>query len=106
MRTDASKEALIALGGIVQIREEEAPSAGAEMTYEIELEDGADSQVFLAKAVEARLSISRFEEAGATLHDIFVSLAGDEVGDGVSSGKKAATHDETPTRERTHEDAA
>ncbi|GJL94877.1 MAG: ABC transporter ATP-binding protein [Hyphococcus sp.] len=88
VRTNASREALIALGGIAHIREEEAPSAGAEMTYEIELEEGADPQVFLAKAVAARIVISRFEQAGATLHDIFVSLAGDG-GEAVSDSKRA-----------------
>ena len=78
VRTPASAEALTALGGVLRIRVEEAGPAGGETTYEIELEDGADPQVFLQRAVAAGIAISRFEQAGATLHDIFVALAGDE----------------------------
>ncbi|NOX81548.1 MAG: ATP-binding cassette domain-containing protein [Alphaproteobacteria bacterium] len=78
VRTTASAQALRALGAVLDIRVEEAGREGEETTYEIELEDGADPQEFLKKAIAAGIAITRFEQAGATLHDIFVALAGDE----------------------------
>jgi len=78
VRTTAPAETLTALGGVLRIRVEEAGRAGEETTYEVELEDSADPQEFLKKAVAAGIPVSRFEQAGATLHDIFVTLAGDE----------------------------
>jgi ABC-2 type transport system ATP-binding protein len=78
VRTTASAQALRALGAVLDIRVEEAGRDGEETTYEIELEDGADPQEFLKKAIAAGIAISRFEQAGATLHDIFVALADDE----------------------------
>ncbi len=76
IRTTAPMESLTALGGIDHIRIEE--ESDEETTYEIELEDGADPQAFLERAVAAGVVITRFEQAGATLHDIFVALAGDD----------------------------
>lgn len=76
VRTTASQEALTALGGVMHIRIEE--ESGGETTFEIELAEDADPQDFLQRAVAAGVPISRFEQAGATLHDIFVALAGDE----------------------------
>ncbi len=87
VRTSAPAEALTALGGVVHIRIEDA---GAETTYEIELEDGADPQLFLQKAVAAGIPISRFEQAGATLHDIFVALAGDQAPEKTAPRREAA----------------
>ncbi len=78
MRTTAPAEALTTLGGVLRIRVEEAGTAGEETTYEIELEEQADPQEFLKNAVAAGIPISRFEQAGATLHDIFVTVAGAE----------------------------
>lgn len=52
--------------------------AGDERDYEIVLAPGADPQAVLKAAFEAGLALSRFEHAGASLHDIFVALAGDE----------------------------
>lgn len=82
VRTPAPGAALTALGGVADIEVEEAASRSSrggetETTYRIELEDGADPQDFLKRAVSAGISMTRFEQAGATLHDIFVSLAGD-----------------------------
>ncbi len=88
VRTNAPMEALTALGGIERIRIEEKNDA--ETTYEIELEDGADPQQFLERAVAAGITLTRFEQAGATLHDIFVSLAGDEKHEGASAPMKEA----------------
>ena len=76
VRTTASTQDLVALGGIKKIQVEDV--SGAETTFEIELEDDADPQGFLERAVAADIKITRFEQAGATLHDIFVALAGDE----------------------------
>ena len=53
-------------------------SAGDEHDYDVELADNADPQDFLRQAMAAGLPMTRFEQAGATLHDIFVALAGDE----------------------------
>ena len=91
IRTTAPMDALTALGGVDHIRVEE--ESDAETTYEIELEDGADPQAFLERAVAAGVPIARFEQAGATLHDIFVALAGDDAnGDAETHGvlKEAA----------------
>ncbi len=93
VRTNASAQALRALGAVLDIRVEEAGREGEETTYEIELEDGADPQEFLKKAIVAGIAISRFEQAGATLHDIFVALAGEEqdaAQTGVATLRKAA----------------
>ena len=51
---------------------------GEENEFEIELADGADPQDVLRQAMAAGIVMSKFEQAGATLHDIFVSLAGDD----------------------------
>ena len=87
VRTTAPMEALTALGGIDKIRIED--KSDEETTYEIELEDGADPQGFLERAVAAGIAITRFEQAGATLHDIFVALAGDEAEETTATGRSA-----------------
>ncbi len=46
--------------------------------YVIDLKPGADPSVVLAAAFEAGVRMTRFEYAGASLHDIFVALAGDD----------------------------
>ncbi|MBI1365494.1 MAG: ATP-binding cassette domain-containing protein [Alphaproteobacteria bacterium] len=46
--------------------------------YEITLLRGADPQAVLKAAFDAGLRLSRFEHAGASLHDIFVALVGEE----------------------------
>ncbi len=76
LRTTARESALKALPGVVSIRVEDA--SGDETTFEIELNDNADPQAFLQQVVGAGIAVTRFEQAGATLHDIFVTLAGDE----------------------------
>ncbi len=57
---------------------EDTTPDGVETSYSVDLQNGADMQAFLREAVEKDVSLSRFEQAGATLHDIFVALAGDE----------------------------
>jgi len=46
--------------------------------FEIDLYQDGDTQDFLKQAIAAGIIIYRFEQSGATLHDIFVQLAGDE----------------------------
>lgn len=77
VRTAAGADALRALGRVVSLRIEDAKNGGAETTYELTLEDGADPQDYLKRALAAGLKLTRFEQAGATLHDIFMTLAGD-----------------------------
>ncbi|WP_411816949.1 ABC transporter ATP-binding protein [Hyphococcus sp. DH-69] len=76
VRSAAPPEAFERLAGVISVRLEKA--GGDENLYEIELADNADPQSFLRQVVGAGIQISRFEQAGATLHEIFVSLAGDE----------------------------
>lgn len=78
LRTTADEATLTALGGVAKISRLEERSGGDEITYEIELEDNADPQAFLERLVGAGVAISRFEHAGATLHDIFVAFAGED----------------------------
>ncbi len=76
VRSSAPAAAFEALAGVIAARHER--DCGDEYEYEIELADGADPQDFLRQAIGAGLLLTKFEQAGATLHDIFVSLAGDE----------------------------
>ena len=76
VRSAAPASAFEAFAGVVAVRLEE-PGVD-ENEYDIELADGADPQAFLRQAVGAGITMTRFEQAGATLHDIFVSLAGDQ----------------------------
>ncbi len=76
VRTAAPAAAFELLQGVVGVRLERA--ADAENDYEIELADNADPQDFLRLAMAAGIVLTKFEQAGATLHDIFVSLAGDQ----------------------------
>jgi ABC-2 type transport system ATP-binding protein len=78
VRTTADAAILSALPGVISVNIEENGGGGDETTYEIELSNAAEPQEFLTRAVAAGISMSRFEQAGATLHDIFVALAGDE----------------------------
>ncbi len=50
----------------------------AQRDFECELERGADVQMILKFAFERGIALTRFEHARTSLHDIFVSLAGDE----------------------------
>ena len=76
VRSSAPAAAFESFAGVVSVRLER--DGDHEGEYEIELADGADPQVFLQQVVAAGIQVTKFEQAGATLHDIFVSLAGDE----------------------------
>ena len=75
VRSSAPAAAFEALSGVLSVRLERG---GEESDYDIELAENADPQDFLHQAIAAGLVLTRFEQAGATLHDIFVALAGDE----------------------------
>lgn len=77
VRTRTQAAALEKLPGVAALRVEDSTTGGGETSYEIELTNDADPQVFLKEAVDAGIDLSRFEQAGANLHDIFVALAGD-----------------------------
>lgn len=76
VRTGAGADALRALGRVASLRIEDVNGSRAETTYELTLEDGADPQDYLRRAIAAGIKLTRFEQAGATLHDIFMALAG------------------------------
>ena len=59
----------------------EAPLGGVEYTYELELQRSADIQTILQIAFESGIRLTRFEQERTSLHDIFVSLAGDQLSD-------------------------
>ena len=72
-------------------------SRGAEVSqnetdFAVELTATASPQQFLREAVARDIPITKFEEAGATLHDIFVALAGDEADSSVerTAGERAS----------------
>jgi len=62
--------------GVVRI--EAAPArAGEDPNYAVELARGVDPDTVLRAAFDAGMHLSRFENANASLHDIFVDLVGD-----------------------------
>jgi ABC-2 type transport system ATP-binding protein len=76
IRTPDGLEKLTGLAGVKSAH----PLNGArdgESDFLIELADGADAQAVLKAAFDTGLTLSRFENAGASLHDIFVAIASD-----------------------------
>ncbi|MEQ8179757.1 MAG: ATP-binding cassette domain-containing protein [Amphiplicatus sp.] len=80
LRTPDSVEGLRAAPGVRKIVPLGESAETGEQDYEIFLASGADPQLVLKAAFEAGIRLSRFEHAGASLHDIFVALAGDAAG--------------------------
>ncbi len=78
IRTADNVEGLRAAPGVLRITALGEPREGGERSYEIELAKDADPQLVLKAAVSAGLSLSRFEQGGASLHEIFVAIAGKE----------------------------
>ena len=78
VRTRTHAAAIEKLHGVASLCVKDSTSSGEETSFEVELTSGADPQEFLKEAVGAGIDLSRFEQAGANLHDIFVALAGDE----------------------------
>lgn len=59
---------------------------GGEQDHEIVLTRDADPQAVLRAAFDAGLRLSRFENANASLHDIFKAVAGDAMAGGAMAG--------------------
>ncbi|MGF1542963.1 MAG: ABC transporter ATP-binding protein [Parvularculaceae bacterium] len=74
VRTSAPASRLTALPGVAAAHA--VGDAGAETEYRIAFKPGGDPQTFLGAAFEAGLKLSRFDTVDASLHDIFVALAG------------------------------
>ena len=77
IRTADDIEGLRRVPGVVAIAATKG-GAGDEADYEIELARDADPQLVLKAAFEQGVRLSRFENASASLHDIFKALAGDK----------------------------
>lgn len=78
VRTADDVSALARAPGVVAIALKSED--GAMKDYSIDLKPGADPFAVLSAAFEAGVRMTRFEHAGASLHDIFVALAGDDAG--------------------------
>lgn len=76
IRTADDITPLRAAPGVVEIAERGGD--GAARDYVVSLKTGADPNAVLSAAFEAGIRMTRFEHAGASLHDIFVLLAGDD----------------------------
>jgi len=76
LRTRDAADWLARKEGVIAIAPKGEPEGG-EQSFELTLAPGADPQGILKAAFEAGLRLSRFELAGASLHEIFVALAGD-----------------------------
>lgn len=77
LRTRDPVDALAGAPGVREIVALDGTPDG-EREFEIMLERGADPQLVLKAAFDAGIRLSSFERAGASLHDIFVALAGEE----------------------------
>ncbi|MEO1014654.1 MAG: ATP-binding cassette domain-containing protein [Pseudomonadota bacterium] len=84
LRTPAAAADLAGIDAVAQVAPLGDPAEGAAMNghaamdYQIDLKDGADPDAFLAACVAAGVAVRRFDASSASLHDIFVSLAGEE----------------------------
>lgn len=76
IRTADDIAALRRAPGVIDIVER--GGEGASRDYVIELKTGADPNAVLSAAFEAGIRMTRFEHSGASLHDIFVALAGED----------------------------
>ena len=86
VRTNVSAERLEAFPGVVRAVKTGESNDG-QVEYRVELARGADPQDFLRAMIEAGLTLARFDAANASLHEIFVALAGDAM----SESEKQAT---------------
>ncbi|MFQ5562026.1 MAG: ABC transporter ATP-binding protein [Parvularculaceae bacterium] len=80
--------------GVVAIVERPGREDGEARAYEVELARGADPQPVLKAAFEAGVRLARFEHAGATLHDIFVALAGEDAESDAYEEKRGGDREE------------
>ncbi len=77
LRTRDPADWLAKARGVAQLAHAGEAENG-EKDYELSLAPGADPQLVLKAAFDAGLRLSRFELAGASLHDIFVAVAGEQ----------------------------
>ena len=84
LRTADDVMALREVDGVLSITQvDDGTQAGTEpreQTYAVTLARGTDIQIVLKAAFELGIRLTRFEQANTSLHDIFVRLAGDDVG--------------------------
>ena len=78
LRSDIALEVLCSLPEVESADIVGSLNEVAEHSFEVSLAEGFDPQRLLAALVQRGAKISRFEVAGATLHDIFVELASDD----------------------------
>jgi len=88
LRTADNIDSLRSVPGVVSIKPLPTvtpPStdinAPIEISYEAELARDADFQLILKSAIDAGIRLSRFEQVTVSLHDIFVSMAGESAGE-------------------------
>ena len=73
LRSDDSVEGLRSLPGVVRVTPVEDDGH-----YEIELDDSTDPQAVLEACFEGRIRLRQFNAADPTLHEVFVSLVGED----------------------------
>ncbi len=77
-----SAAALEACPGVAQVTPHqnggEKEDEAAARLYDVDLAPGGDPQIILKAALAAGLRVTKFEQGGARLHDIFVATAGDK----------------------------
>ena len=78
IRTADSVEPLNNAPGVLRITLMSERRNGDQRIYEVELAPGADPQEVLQAAMAAGITLTKFEQGGASLHDIFVHIAGEE----------------------------
>lgn len=89
IRTRDAVAPLARVPGVVRI--DAAPTrAGEDPSFALELQRGVDPNMILRAAFDAGMRLSRFENAGASLHDIFVAIVGGEAGAGTDTGAAGA----------------
>ena len=77
VRTPDEIAPLEATPGVLRIAPLENGGRGGDQTYEIELSPDADPQAVLTAALAAGVKLTKFEQGGASLHEIFVAIAGE-----------------------------
>lgn len=78
IRTADDISVLRSVPGVLKITQQSERRNGDEHVFEIELAVGADPQIVLQAALAAGITLTRFEQGGASLHDIFVAIAGEQ----------------------------
>ena len=90
LHTNGDAADLERLPGVLRVRPLNAAGSGGELEALLEIAESAAPQDVLKAAVAAGLAISHFDAANASLHEIFMALAGDDVPAGSIQGGEAA----------------